>query len=132
MGATLVDRNTPQRDPRDLVLPVAANSKVIAGTIGVFTAAGHVAGATTATTLTGAGRIEETVDNSTGAAGDKSVRVKRGCFQWANDGNVTAAHRGKPAYAVDNQTVAPTDGGGTRSVIGTIRDVDAQGVWVEI
>jgi hypothetical protein len=32
---------------------------------------------------------------------------------------------------VDDQTVAKTNGSSSRSVAGIIRDVDADGVWVE-
>ncbi|KAK0329991.1 hypothetical protein LTR94_034588, partial [Friedmanniomyces endolithicus] len=61
-------------------------------------------------------------------------RVKKGQFRWANSAAadaITRAEIGDPAYIVDDQTVAKTNGGATRSVAGTIRDVDAQGVWVE-
>ena len=71
------------------------------------------------------------VDNSTGAAGAVNVTVERGVFCFANNGSVTRAHIGGSAYAVDDQTVAPDDGTSTRSAVGTIRDVDASGVWVE-
>lgn len=111
--------------------PVAANVKIFAGALVVLDAAGDAKPAVTATGLKGAGRAEEQVDNTGGAAGAVTVEVKRGCFRWANDGSVTRAHIGASAYAVDDQTVAATDGTGTRSAVGTIRDLDAQGVWVE-
>ena len=38
---------------------------------------------------------------------------------------------GADCYGVDDTTVAKTDGTGTRSVAGVIRDVDAVGVWIE-
>jgi hypothetical protein len=38
---------------------------------------------------------------------------------------------GKQCYLVDDQTVAKTDGTNTRSPAGFVRDVDADGVWVE-
>ncbi|CUH67985.1 hypothetical protein TG4357_03322 [Thalassovita gelatinovora] len=43
---------------------------------------------------------------------------------------ITIADIGNKAYAVDDQTVAKTDGTATRSPAGIIDDVDANGVWV--
>lgn len=65
-------------------------------------------------------------------AGDKVVTVERGCFRFANAGDVTLGQVGDPAYAVDDQTVSADSNTNTRSQVGVIRDVDAQGVWVEI
>ena len=45
---------------------------------------------------------------------------------------ITRAEIGDVCYIVDDETVAKTNGTSTRSAAGTIRDVDAQGVWVEI
>ncbi|MCY1460857.1 hypothetical protein D9M71_784510 [compost metagenome] len=56
-------------------------------------------------------------------------------FAFANSAagdEITRADIGATAYIVDDQTVAKTDGTSTRSVAGTIRDVDSDGVWVEI
>ncbi|WP_247739360.1 hypothetical protein [Pseudomonas aeruginosa] len=64
--------------------------------------------------------------------GAKVVRVRRlNAFKWANDGSVTQAHLMKPAYIVDDQTVAATDGTETRSPAGRIIGVEPDGVWVE-
>ena len=45
---------------------------------------------------------------------------------------IARAEIGDTCFAVDDQTVAKTDGSESRSAAGIIRDVDAQGVWVEI
>lgn len=133
MAALNKERNTLSlaSDGRCFVDPVAAGVVIYAGALVVLDASGNAKPAVTATGLKGRGRAKETVDNSTGAAGDVAVPVERGVFCFANDGNVTRAHIGGAAYAVDDQTVAPADGGGTRSAVGTIRTVDALGVWVE-
>lgn len=131
MAALTADRNTPTREGRADAHPVAAATRIYAGSMVMLDALGNAAGATTATGLKPAGRAEEYVDNSDGAAGDRTVLTRRGEFLWANDGSVTRAHIGAAAYAVDDQTVAATDGGGTRSACGTIRNVSATGVWVE-
>ena len=74
-------------------------------------------------------------DNSAGAAGDIKVKTKRGTFKFANSAStdqITLADVGASAYIVDDQTVAKTNGTSTRSIAGTIRDVESDGVWIEI
>lgn len=98
-------------------------------------ATGYAEAASTATTLTALGRAEETVDNTAGAAGAKTVRVRRNkAFKFANAAAdlVTQAELGKSCYIVDDQTVAKTNGGTTRSVAGKVLGVEADGVWVYI
>lgn len=113
---------------------VSAAKKCIAGGIAVLNG-GFAEPGTTALNLVAIGRFEETVDNTDGADGDLTVRVKRGCFPFENSAaadQITAAEIGSNAYIVDDQTVAKTSGTNTRSVAGKIFDVDAEGVWVEI
>lgn len=71
--------------------------------------------------------------DASGAAGDR-VPVRRGVFRYANSSGadeITLDDYGKPVFALNNQTVAKTDGGGARPKAGVVRDVDAAGVWVE-
>lgn len=133
MTATTVDRNTPYKDGELISVKLAAVA-VLAGTMAVANASGYGVGGSTATTLTYLGRFEEAVDNSAGAAGDKEAVVRIGkAFKWENHGAdpVTQASLGKVCYIVDNQTVAATDGTGTRSVAGKVIQVDSDGVWVK-
>lgn len=129
------DRNTKRRAGDDLnVDPVAAATHIFAGALACLDANGNLVPGSTSTTLKARGRAEENVDNSAGAAGDKSAKTRKGVFQFANDGTDTIdrTHIEGTAYIVDDETVAATDGTGTRSAAGTIVDVDAQGVWVRI
>lgn len=132
MPALNRDRNTPQKVAGIIPVPAAANAKVYAGAIVVANATGFAAPGSTATGLTYLGRAEESVDNTGGANGALSVQVRRlNAFKWANDGSITQAHQGKTAYIVDDQTLAATDGTGTRSAAGRIVGIDADGVWIE-
>jgi hypothetical protein len=134
MGALVTDRNTPARPGDIFEGGVAAAKKCFAGALAVLNAAGHLQPATTALGLIALGRFEDRVDNSAGAAGDLTARVRRGTFRWANSAAgdaITIAEIGGACFIVDDQTVAKTDGGGTRSKAGIISDVDAQGVWVD-
>lgn len=132
MTALTEDRNTPERDGKTFRHPVAAATTIYGGALVMLDASGNAVPGQTATGLTPGGRAEEKVDNSGGAAGDATVTVRRGTFRFANDGSIDRSHIGGSAYAVDDHTVAATDGTGTRSACGTIRDVDDQGVWIEI
>lgn len=134
MAALTAPRNTPQSLGGVRSIPLAAAAKVFAG--GMVQVAASTFGVPASATVANVtvGRAEQSVDNTGGANGDKSVKVKVGIFRFANSAAgdlVTRAHIGKPVYVVDDQTVAATDNAGARPVAGNCFDVDAQGVWVE-
>lgn len=130
MTALTDDRDTPEKGDVVYSVPVAASTVLYAGSLVCRNADGYATPGATATTLTGAGRAEETVDNSDGDDGDLSIRVRRGVFRFENESDVTIANVGTDAYAVDDQTVSASSDDSTRSVVGTIADVDDLGVWV--
>lgn len=133
MTASTTDRDTRSRENKQGNFPLAA-VKVYAGTIAAINAAGYVTKGITATTLKAVGIFSKGVDNSAGAAGDKRADIDKGCFRLDNSAAadlITLAEVGSNCYIVDDQTVAKTDGTGTRSVAGKIVDVDADGVWVD-
>lgn len=112
--------------------PVKASVKPIAGGIAVLSA-GYAAPGTTALNLIAVGMFEQTVDNSSGSNGDKNVDVREGSYKWGNSSAgdaITQADVGKDCYIVDDQTVAKTDGTGTRSRAGKITKVESDGVTV--
>ncbi len=128
------DRNTPYQDAQCIDVPVAAASHVYAGAMVAANAAGFAVPASTATGLAYLGRAEHAADNSAGGNGDMQLAVRRGkAFCWANDGSdpVTQASLGRVCYMVDDQSVAATDGTGTRSPAGIVVGIDSNGVWVE-
>lgn len=132
MAALTKDRDTPRRDGKLHSYGVAAGAKIYAGALVVLGADGYARPGATGVGLKAAGRANSAVDNTAGAAGDVSVPVERGVFKFGQDGSIAQVNVGATAYIVDDQTVAATDGTGTRSPAGTIRGVEAGGVWVEI
>lgn len=126
-------RDTIERGRDLLVIPVAAATTIFQGALVAVNAAGYAVPGSVATTLKGAGRAEETVDNSGGAAGALSVTVKRGAFKFKNAAGDACVQADVLAdcYIVDDETVAKTNGTNTRSRAGKILDVEATGVWVE-
>jgi hypothetical protein len=126
-------RNTPERDGEVFDFPVKGSTTVYQGSL-VALNAGYAAPGAAATGRVAVGRAEDTVANG-GSDGAVSVRVKRGIFRFANSAAgdaITQAEAGATCYIVDDQTVAKTDGTGTRSAAGKIIAVDSLGVWVQI
>jgi len=133
MTALIRDRNTPLRDGDLFSFGVAADTRIHTGALVVLDSAGHAEPASTAAGKRTIGRAEEAVDNTGGQAGDRTVLVRRGVFRWAKAAGgdaITIADIGNACFAVDDQTVARTDGTGTRSPAGIVVDVDTVGVWV--
>lgn len=132
MPALTRDRNTPLKNAEIIGVPAAANAVIHAGAIVVANANGYAAPGTTAAGQTYLGRAEESANNTGGANGAATVLVRRlNAFKWGNDGSITQAHQGKTAYIVDDQTLAATDGAGTRSAAGRIVGIEPDGVWIE-
>ncbi len=133
MSALVADRNTQMKATELMPVPVAANVKIFIGSLVVANATGFAAPGSTAASLTYLGRAEDFVDNTGGADGAKTVIVRREkSFKWANlaADAVSQARIGRRCYIVDDQTVAATNGNGTRSPAGIVIAVDADGVWV--
>jgi len=134
MAALTKGRNTPFRTGEARNFPVAASAVIYAGAMVALNATGYLVPASTSTTLKVVGRAESNVDNSAGGNGALSCETRTGIFQFANSAAadlIARADIGADCYAVDDQTVAKTNGTNTRSIAGKIFDVDAQGVWVQ-
>lgn len=128
-------RVTLRRDADTSNRAVAATKKIFEGSLVCLSATGFATPGAVATTLKADGIALKTVDNTAGADGAVFVEVRKGTFRFANSAAgdlITRADIGTTCYVVDDQTVAKTTGGATRSVAGTVVDVDAQGVWVKI
>lgn len=131
MAALTADRNTPYRDGSLVTHKVAAGAKIFAGSM-VSLDGGYAKAMVKEADKAFSGRAEEFVDNTGGAAGAKTILVRRGvAFKWANAagaGAVAQANVGAKAYATDDQTVTKTEAGAT--VVGEILEVESDGVWV--
>lgn len=115
--------------------PLAASVTIYKGALLVRNSAGYIKPGTTATGEIAIGVACEDVTNS-GAAGAKRVTFERGVFPMANssagDAIVDPTECDKTVYIVDDQTVAKTDGGGTRSAAGKVERVEGGLVFVRI
>jgi hypothetical protein len=127
-------RRTPERDRAEYVRRMAANVTILEGALVMLNAAGDATKGAAATGQIADGIALETKTNGA-VAGATTVRVQPGTFRFANSAaadEVTRAAIGDDVFIVDDQTVAATNGGGTRSVAGRCVDVDAAGVWVVV
>jgi hypothetical protein len=140
MTATTTPRRIFERDDLLTPVPVAAKTLIPEGAIVCLNATGYAVNGAASTDLVYFGCADASVDNSNGADGDLTLLVRRRkAFRWDNDGSVTQAYVGKPAYIADNQTLSATDGSDAKatpavaakySEAGTIIMVDADGVWI--
>jgi hypothetical protein len=116
--------------------PAGAGTRIFKGALVMRNAAGFVVRGAAATGATGVGMAEVDVDNTAGANGAKTVRYSAGVvarFLNSSAGDLIAqADVGLVCWIADDDRVAKTNGGGTRSRAGIVEAVDAQGVWVRL
>ena len=131
MTTTLsADRNTIRRDGREFFYPVAASTKIYKGGAVALDTAGNAIAPTLTTGLVAAGVCLETVDNSSGAAAAKFIKVRGGCFRFDNYGSITKASIGDIVYFHDDVSVQAS--ASSASAAGQMVDIDTTGVWVDI
>lgn len=131
MSAATAEINTPERPGIATSYPVAAATILFAGILAALDSSGNLVPASDAAGLRAAGRVEYTVDNSAGAAGDLSADVKEGVFKFNNSATVAVDpdDKGKLCFVEDDNTVAETS---THKVkAGRVVDVESDGVWVD-
>jgi len=130
--ALSADRDTIYSEGVEIAVPVAASTKIYAGS-GVVAEAtgGYAVEAVNTANYKTMGVAQEQVDNSAGLAAAKSVRVRRkGTFPFAMT-SATQADIGKTVYWVDGGTVTLTAGNGVKA--GTISSVESTSkVWIDI
>jgi hypothetical protein len=140
MTATTENRLTDEKGDSPIArlfpaLPVAASTTIRHGVMVGINLSGYLVEVSADPTIRVLGRSEEYVDNSAGAAGAKTCKVKRGIFGWTNSASTLAVadtHVGRLAFAVDNQTVALRNPTGVYPIAGRVYDVDADGqVFIE-
>jgi len=115
--------------------PVAANAVIYLGALVCLSSTGYAVKGSTATTLVPVGLARQTVDNTGGADGDLTIEVEEVVTHFDNSAGgdeITRAEIGDMCWIVDDQTVAKTSAGGTRSIAGHVRQVDDDGVWVQL
>lgn len=127
------DKGTLQKGANLLVLAVAAGAVIHGGAIVVIDA-GYANKATTKLGLKFAGIAEEAIDNAGGINGAKTIEVRRERLFFVKNSTgdpIAQADLFNQCYLEDDETVAKTNGTGTRSLAGRIVEVASNGIWVE-
>ncbi|BDG19241.1 hypothetical protein TthSNM11_14440 [Thermus thermophilus] len=119
-------------DDAVLVLPVAGNTTIRQGAI-VVVDGGYAKEAPGSATAIAAGRAEADVQNP-GGDGEATVLVRRGVFRLQVDpaDPVGPADLLKEVYLSGPDSVAKTDGTGTRPKAGRLLSLEGGYAWVEV
>jgi hypothetical protein len=105
MAALTKDRATPYRDGIEIEFPVAANTKIYAGSMVCANASGYAVPAADTAGLRFLGVALEQVDNTGGANGAKKVRLRRsGAFEF-DAASISQAMVGTSMYVMDDHTI---------------------------
>lgn len=138
-------RGTVRKPAGVETFPVAAGAVCIQGGLAVlasgFARPGRVgqggndaARSADAATYIAVGIFIESVTGGV-ANGDQVVKIQAGEFEFKNSAGadaITLADVGRPAFIVDDDTVARTSAAHTRAPAGRITQVDDDGVWVAV
>jgi hypothetical protein len=141
MTALSADKSVPrigaEAVPDDMKLGVAASVTIYRGALVMRDLTGYARPARSSGDFDFACRIlgvaREKVIGTT--AGAKKVSIERGVFGFANSSStaaVTDVHVGEPCFAVDDQTVAATDGNGAYPYAGRVIRIEDSIVFVEV
>ncbi len=137
MTVLAASRNTPR-----MVFPsvdgvlgfrtTAATQYFQGGILAIESTTGRLVPGATATTLIAVGIKGK--DDQLSVAADEDIEAESGIFKLANSAGdaIAATSEGQDCFIEDDQTVAATDGGTTKSRAGKIVKVDTDGVWVQI
>jgi hypothetical protein len=130
MSALTRDRATPYREGIEIEYPVAANTKIYAGSLVCISAAGYAVPAADTSGYRFAGVALEQVDNSDGG---KNVRVRRaGVFEF-DAVSISQDMVGAAMYAADDHTFDDAAGPTNDIKVGLlVKYVSATKGWIDI
>jgi hypothetical protein len=133
MSGLTRDRATSYREGIEVEYPVAASTRIYAGSLVCVNAAGYAVPAADTSGYRFAGVAMEQVDNSAGADGATQVRVRRaGVFEF-DAASITQAMVGEAMYAVDDHTFDDAAGPDNDVRVGTlVKYVAATQGWIDI
>ncbi len=127
------DRATSYREGVEVDYPVAAGAKIYAGSLVCVNADGFAVPAADTSGYVFVGVALEQVDNSAGANGAKSLRVRReGVFEF-DAASIIQAMVGDPMYVVDDHTFDDAAGPTNDIKVGLlVKFASATKGWIDI
>jgi hypothetical protein len=134
MAALTSDRNTEYSLGDLLSIPVAASTRIFAGSLVCINADGYALPAADTSGLKFMGVATAQADNRNGSGGDLSVVVRRrGRYRFAYAGTLVQSGLGASVYAADDQTVDAANGVTNDVLVGSIAKVVSSGeCWVDV
>jgi hypothetical protein len=105
MAGLTKDRATPYRDGIEIDFPVAASTKIFAGSLVCANTSGYAVPAADTAGLKFLGMALEQMDNTGGANGAKTVRLRRTGNFLFDAASITQAMVGTAMYVVDDHTI---------------------------
>ena len=129
--STTTERNTEMREGDIFAYELATTAKINKGTLVVLDAGYAKPGFESAAAVC----VGVATDTADGTAGDAHVNARSGTFLFrgaTGADEITRTEIGKDCFVVDDETVAKTDGGGTRAKAGRVRAVEGANVWITI
>ena len=133
MSALTRDRATSYREGIEVEFPVAAATKIYAGSMVCVNAAGFAVPAADTSGYRFAGVALEQVDNTAGADGVKMIRLRRtGVFEF-DAAALSQAKVGNAMYSVNDQTFGDTGSVTNHIAVGVlVKYVSATKGWIDI
>ncbi len=133
MSALTRDRATPYQEGIEVDYPVAANTKIYAGSMVCVNTLGYAVPAADTTGYQFAGVAMDQVDNSAGGNGGQSLRLRRaGVFEF-DAVSITQAMVGMGMEAKDDHTFDDSAGTSNHVKVGRlVKFVSATKGWIDI
>ena len=133
MSALTRDRATPYREGIEVEYPVAANTKIYAGSLVCVNAAGYAAPAADTSGYRFTGVAMEQANNSDRSDGGQTVRLRRaGVFEF-DAVSITQGMVGAAMYAADDHTFDDAAGSTNDIKVGLlVKYVSATKGWIDI
>ncbi len=133
MAGLTRDRATSYREGVEVDYPVAAGAKIYAGSLVCVNDDGFAVPAADTSGYVFVGVALEQMDNSAGANGAKSLRVRReGVFEF-DAASITQAMVGDPMYVVDDHTFDDAAGPTNDIKVGLlVKFASATKGWIDI
>lgn len=130
MVATNDQKLSRKLDGSGFGYPALGGQLIFGHTLVGLTAAGFAVPIQHADAIKCVGVSEERIDNREGGDGDQTVETEHAVWKWTVAG-ADVSNIGDAVYAADDITLQLTNAGG-ELLAGSIKTIDAEGVWVSL
>ena len=133
MTVLAAKKELTEKETKTETFPVVASDIIYKGALVGVNAAGYAAPAAAESGAVFAGIALETVDNSSGGAGDLTVQVQcEGAFLIDGQTSLAQTDVGQPFYASDDATISKTQGSNEFQIGVMTKYVSATAAWFKL